>query len=82
MGNLKVLVPLAGLIDKDAELARLDKEIERKRAEVERLAKKLANENFVAKAPEAVVARERAKQDDANAALDKLQTQRKQLARV
>ncbi|HSG90832.1 MAG TPA: valine--tRNA ligase, partial [Pseudomonadales bacterium] len=80
VGNMKVLVPMAGLIDKDAELARLDKEIERRRQEVERLDKKLSNESFTAKAPAEVVDKERSKRDDATAALGKLDAQRAEIA--
>ena len=65
----KVLIPLAGLIDKDAELARLQKEIDKLETEVKRLNGKLSNANFVDKAPEAVVNKEREKLADAEAAL-------------
>ncbi|MBU2215093.1 MAG: valine--tRNA ligase, partial [Gammaproteobacteria bacterium] len=51
VGDMQVLVPMAGLIDKDAELARLDKEIARLSGEVQRVGGKLSNEGFVAKAP-------------------------------
>jgi valyl-tRNA synthetase len=40
---MEVLVPMAGLIDKDAELARLDKEIQRLQGEVQRVGGKLSN---------------------------------------
>ena len=50
VGDMQVLVPMAGLIDKEAELARLDKEIQRLDGEVKRVGGKLANEGFVAKA--------------------------------
>ena len=80
VGDMKVLVPMADLIDRDAELARLDKEIERRRGEVERVEKKLANESFTAKAPAAVVDKERAKREEALAALETLAAQREEIA--
>jgi valyl-tRNA synthetase len=75
VGELKVLVPLAGLIDKDAERARLGKDIDRKAKEVERLSGKLGNRSFVDKAPAAVVDKERAKLADAETALATLKVQ-------
>ncbi|EPZ49006.1 valine--tRNA ligase [Alicyclobacillus acidoterrestris] len=57
-------IPQAGLIDVEAELARLRREESRLMGEVERIEKKLANAGFVAKAPEAVVAKEREKMED------------------
>jgi valyl-tRNA synthetase len=74
------MVPLAGLIDVSAERARLTKEIERKQQELSRIEAKLANENFVAKAPEAVVAKEKDKADEAAAALGALREQLASLA--
>ena len=61
VGNLKVMVPLAGLIDIDAERARIEKEVDKAKAELKRVAGKLANENFTSKAPAEVVAKERDK---------------------
>ena len=58
---LKVMVPMAGLIDIEAERGRLGKAIDKARKELDRVQAKLANENFVAKAPAAVVAKERDK---------------------
>jgi len=75
VGEMEVLIPLAGLINKEAELKRLEKEIARLRQEVERAEKKLANPGFVDKAPEAVVNKEREKLDGARSALDKLAQQ-------
>ena len=75
VGSMEVLVPMAGLIDKESELARLQKEIDRLQGEVDRVEKKLGNEKFVANAPEAVVAKERAKADDALKAKTQLQEQ-------
>ena len=75
VGDMKVLIPLAGLIDKDAELARLDKEISRLRQDIERTGKKLSNASFVDKAPEAVVSKEREKLNRGQAAIDDLSAQ-------
>ncbi|MCB1774730.1 MAG: class I tRNA ligase family protein, partial [Gammaproteobacteria bacterium] len=75
VGNMKILIPLAGLIDKDAELARLDKEIGRLQQDIERTGKKLQNPSFVDKAPEAVVQKERDKLEQAQAALADLSAQ-------
>lgn len=79
VGEMQVLVPMAGLIDKDAELARLDKEIGRLQGEVQRVGGKLANENFVAKAPAEVLDKERAKLAEAEQALTKLLEQRERI---
>jgi len=79
VGDLKVMVPLAGLIDVDAERARLGKEIEKKSADLERINKKLGNPNFVAKAPEEVVAKERGKASELSDALATLADQLKGL---
>ncbi|WP_369959857.1 valine--tRNA ligase [Pseudomonas benzenivorans] len=80
VGEMEVLVPMAGLIDKDAELARLDKEIARLDGEVKRVGGKLANEGFVAKAPAEVLDKERAKLAEAEQALAKLAEQRGRIA--
>ena len=80
VGDMQVLVPMAGLIDKDAELARLDKEIQRLDGEVKRVGGKLANEGFVAKAPAEVLEKERAKLAEAEQALANLTEQRGRIA--
>ena len=80
VGDMQVLVPMAGLIDKDAELARLDKEITRLDGEVKRVGGKLANEGFVAKAPAEVLDKERAKLAEAEQALSNLIEQRAKIA--
>ena len=56
-----VLVPMKGLIDPTAELARLNKELDKLTKQHDQIANKLANEGFVAKAPANVVESERAK---------------------
>lgn len=60
----ELYLPLAGLIDIEQEIARLEKEVQTLNAEVERVEKKLSNQGFVAKAPAKVIDEERAKQAD------------------
>ena len=80
IGDLSVLIPMAGLIDKEAELARLDKAIEKLTKEAAKVSGKLNNENFVGKAPAAVIEKEKAKLADAEIALKKMQEQKEQIA--
>ena len=80
--DTEIHIPLAGLIDKEAELARLDKEIDRLDNEVTRLSKKLDNEGFTSKAPAAVVEQERQKLSDASSAREKLLTQRDKIEKM
>ncbi len=58
VGKMQILVPMAGLIDIDAERERLNKEIESNQGFISKLEAKLSNENFVSRAPEQVVAHE------------------------
>ncbi|MBD2795900.1 valine--tRNA ligase [Xenorhabdus sp. 18] len=80
INGAEVLIPMAGLIDKGAELARLDKEIEKLDKEISSIAAKLANEGFVSRAPEAVVAKERERLATNNAAKEKLLAQKETIA--
>ncbi len=79
VGNLEVLVPMAGLIDTEAELARLAKEVEKLDKELARVAAKLDNPAFVDKAPAAVVDKEREKLSANQEALEKLHAQIRKL---
>ncbi len=74
-GGMTVLVPLSNLIDKDAELARVTKELERLEGEITRAEAKLGNASFVERAPAAVVNKERERLTDATSAAEKLRTQ-------
>ena len=60
----EIYLPLAGLINIDEEIKRLEKELAKWTGEVKRVQGKLANERFVSNAPENVVAEERAKEKD------------------
>ncbi|MCE8017870.1 valine--tRNA ligase [Halomonas sp. MCCC 1A17488] len=80
VGDMEVLVPMADLIDKDAELARLAKEIDKQDKLIGGIEKKLSNESFVAKAPEAVVEKERGKLKEYQAARNLLLEQRDKIA--
>ncbi|MGR8933219.1 MAG: valine--tRNA ligase [Gammaproteobacteria bacterium] len=75
VGNMQILIPMAGLIDKAAELARLDKETQRIRRELPRIQGKLDNPGFVAKAPPDVIAKEQIKLADLRNDLQNLEQQ-------
>ncbi|KTE92184.1 valine--tRNA ligase [Desulfitobacterium hafniense] len=64
--GVEVYLPLRGLLDLDKEIARVEKEIAQAQLEQSRLAGKLNNQGFVAKAPEQVVAKEREKLEGIN----------------
>jgi valyl-tRNA synthetase len=79
VGALKILIPMAGLIDKDAELARLDKEIQKIRKELPRAEGKLSNPDFVNKAPAEVLKKEEQKLAELRSSLDNLEQQRRKI---
>jgi valyl-tRNA synthetase len=78
-GAMELLVPMADLIDKSAEAARLGREIDKLAKEIERLETKLGNEGFVAKAPADVVAKERERCAAQRLALQQLEQQRERI---
>ncbi|HFG2204086.1 TPA: valine--tRNA ligase [Vibrio cholerae] len=80
VGKSELMIPMAGLIDKDAELDRLAKEIAKTQGEIARIEGKLGNEGFVAKAPEAVITKEREKLAGYQEALVKLEQQKATIA--
>ena len=75
VGALRVMIPLAGLIDLEAEKARLAREISRIEVEIRKCEGKLGNANFVANAPAEVVAQERQRITDWNTTLAALREQ-------
>ncbi len=77
---MEILVPMADLIDKEAELKRLDKEIDKITKDSQRVRGKLDNPKFVDKAPADVVQKERDKLEDFESALHRLESQKREIA--
>jgi valyl-tRNA synthetase len=75
LGNLRILVPMAGLIDIAAEVNRLEKRIAKIRQDLSKTESKLSNANFVANAPAAVVEQERGRIADFTRELNGLEAQ-------
>jgi len=82
VGEMKILIPMAGLIDVEAELARLAKEIGKLEKDIARIQGKLGNANFLEKAPAAVVDKERRKLADQEKALAQLREQQAKIERL
>ncbi|MEQ3694152.1 MAG: valine--tRNA ligase [Thalassolituus sp.] len=61
VGDMEILIPMAGFIDKDAEVERLVKSVEKLEKEIERVNNKLGNPGFTDKAPAAVIEKEKEK---------------------
>jgi len=81
-GELEILVPMAGSIDKNAEITRLNKEIGKLESDVARLGAKLGNAAFVDKAPVEVVAKEQERLQAQQQALETLQEQLERIRAV
>jgi valyl-tRNA synthetase len=75
LGDMRILVPLAGLIDAGAEIARLDRQRDKLSDDLERCRRKLENENFVNNAPAAVVDKERLRAAELHGSIEKLDEQ-------
>ena len=82
VGEMKLLIPMAGLIDKEAEQQRLGKEIDKKQQEYQRTEAKLSNSSFVDKAPPEVVEKERSKLSEIKVAIEKLQEQLEKISKL
>ena len=78
-GNMEILIPMAGLIDVEQEVARLNKEHDKIEKDLVRTAGKLNNPHFTDKAPAAVVEKEKSKLADMEATLQKISQQIKEL---
>ena len=77
--SARLLMPMAELVDLEAERARLNKELEKARKQLEAQEKKLSNESFVSRAPEAVVNAERERAEKAKALIANLEGSLKEL---
>ncbi len=75
VGNMKILVPMAGLINKEAELIRLNKEKEKLQKETEKSQNKLASAKFVERAPKEVVNKEKLRLADMQSAIKQFNEQ-------
>jgi valyl-tRNA synthetase len=82
LGAMRILVPLAGLIDVAAERERLAKQLARTRDDLEKTRKKLDNQSFVANAPGDVVAKERARVAELEQRASQLEQQLARLAEL
>lgn len=80
VGKMELLVPMAGLIDKDAEIARLDKALDKLNKDIQKTEGKLNNPKFVDKAPAEVVAKERDHLAGLQEQASKLQEQKTKMA--
>jgi len=80
VGSAKNMIPLAGLIDKTAELARLDKEITKREQNIARLSGQLANVRFTTSAPAALVEQTRAQLASDEETVAALRAQREKVA--
>ncbi|UCE23234.1 MAG: valine--tRNA ligase [Candidatus Zixiibacteriota bacterium] len=72
ISGAEIFVPLAGLIDIEVEKKRLEKELGNLRQLLEKISKKLANPDFLANAPDDVINKEKAKKDDYQERIQKL----------
>ena len=82
VGEMKILIPLAGLIDKGAERERLNKEIEKLVKLKSQFSAKLNNEKFINGAPKAVVKNEKEKLASAESALKDLEQQLEKISKL
>jgi valyl-tRNA synthetase len=82
LNQLEVHIPMADLIDTQAELQRLDKEIEKITQEATNLNKRLNNKNFVEKAPKAIVEKEQARHQALVDKLEKTHSQRENIRQM
>ena len=82
LADVEVFVPVEGLVDVDAELAKLAKAEKKLEKELKRLKGKLSNQGFLSKAPEHIIAKERDKLAEVNAKMEKIASHRKMLQEV
>ncbi|MDP7490640.1 MAG: valine--tRNA ligase [Arenicellales bacterium] len=79
VGEMKILVPMGSLIDRDAELKRLTREIDKLDGDLKRCQEKLANQDFLSRAPQKIVAKERVRAGDLTHSIEELQAQQQRI---
>lgn len=82
VGTLEILIPISGLIDKDAELARLDKELAKLSKDIEYGQSKLNSTEFIEKAPAELIASVKEKLEQTHNAIEKLRSHRENIAAI
>ncbi|ALG68564.1 valine--tRNA ligase [Beggiatoa leptomitoformis] len=82
VGDMRILIPLAGLIDKEAELKRLAKEVEKIAKDLDKLTAKLENPQFIERAPADIVAKERQRVAEMQSAVQELETQAEKIRAI
>lgn len=82
VGSLEILIPMSGLIDKEAEITRLQKEIDKFNKELIKLSTKLDNENYVKNAPREIVEQDQKRVMELQAAIDKLQGRKHEISLI
>ena len=82
VGEMRILIPLAGLINKEEELKRLSKDIAKLENNIEKTRNKLNNPNFKDKAPADVVAKEQARLEEQEQALTELRQQQEKMNKL
>lgn len=82
VGQLRIAIPLAGLVDVAEEISRLEKQLQKAQQELDKSVKKLSNERFVNNAPAEVVAQERERQDQHRSAVERYQEQLQRMRRM
>ena len=82
VGDMKVLVPLGSIINRDAEIQRLSREVEKLTADLKRCEGKLSNPQFVDRAPADVVEKERGRVVQITRDLEELRSRQQRIARL
>ena len=82
IGSLTVLVPMGAVIDREAELERLSREIGKLNEDLARTHGKLSNQNFVDKAPVEIVAKERERLESTRSAIAQLEAQQSRVEQL
>lgn len=82
VGELEILIPLSNLIDKDKEIARLERELDKFSKELDKISVKIANPSFVKNAPPEVVTQEQNRVVELKTAIEKLAIRREEIRRL